>query len=267
MNSQGVAPQAAYFQRLDTLRFRATEHVGGGWNPAEQHVAPALGLLAHAVEADRDARRDDRLPLARLSYDILGVLPIDAVDIEVTVLRAGRTIELVEARLSHSGRAAVVLRAWLMQEYDTAAVAGTPFARIAKPEEMPEWDPTTLWPGGFIRSVQVRRQQIEPGRASFWLRTDVALIEGERVSATARAVGLLDTANGMTPRATTEQVAFPNLDLTAHLFAAPRGDWLGFDTTASFGANGIGLTHSIIHDADGPIGAVSQCLTVRPRRT
>ncbi|MGO4776226.1 acyl-CoA thioesterase domain-containing protein [Lysobacter sp. 2RAB21] len=112
----GLRSPAAYFERVDTKRFRATEHVGGGWNPAEQHVAPAFGLLAHAVEADRDARRSDGLRLARLSYDILGIIPIDVVDIEVAVLRPGRTIELVEARLSHAGRVALILRAWIMQE-------------------------------------------------------------------------------------------------------------------------------------------------------
>ena len=31
--------------------------------------------------------------LTRLSYDILGTLPMDACDVEVRVLRPGRTIE------------------------------------------------------------------------------------------------------------------------------------------------------------------------------
>ncbi|QWF17064.1 thioesterase family protein [Lysobacter capsici] len=262
---QGQPSPAAYFERVDRNRFRATEQVGGGWNPAEQHIAPAFGLLAHAAEADRDARRDDGLRLARLSYDILGVLPIDVVDIEVAVLRPGRTIELVEARLSHAGRVAVILRAWLMQDYDTAAWAGSTLPRIAPVDTMPAWEPGSLWPGGFVRSVEVRRAQVEPGRAAYWLRTACSLIAGEQVSATARVLGMLDIANGITPRAAAEDVAFPNLDLTAHLFASPRGEWLGLDTCVSFGASGIGLTHSILHDAHGPIGAVSQCLTVRPR--
>ncbi|MGO1070633.1 thioesterase family protein [Lysobacter sp. CA199] len=266
MHAQHSPPPSAYFKRVGATRFQATEHVGGGWNPAEQHVAPALGLLAHAVETDRDARRSDGLRVARLSYDILGTLPIDIVDIDVAVLRPGRTIELVEARLSHGGRVAVVLRAWLMQQYDTTAFAGNSLPRIAPPEDMPSWSPVSVWPGGFIRSAEVRRHQIEPGRASYWVRTGVNLIEGEPVSATARALGLLDIANGMTPRAAAEDVAFPNLDLTAHLFEPPGDDWLGLDTTVAFGAHGIGLTHSIIHGRGGPIGAVSQCLTVRPRR-
>lgn len=61
-------------------------------------------------------------------------------------------------------------------------------------------------------------------------------------------------------------VAFPNIDLTAHLFAEPTGEWLGFDTTASVSATGTGLTHSVIHYETGPIGVSSQMLTVRPSR-
>jgi hypothetical protein len=59
-------------------------------------------------------------------------------------------------------------------------------------------------------------------------------------------------------------VAFPNVDLTAHLFREPRGGWLGFDTTVSFGADGLGLTSSVVHDEVGPVGTSAQLLTVRP---
>ncbi len=255
----------AYFRRLSDQRFEATAHVGGAWATTEQHVSPALGLLAHAIEVDRDTRRDDQLPLARLSYDIFGAIPIDVVDIEVEVVRPGRTIELVEARLRYAGRVAVALRAWLMRPYETSEFAATPLERIEPPDRMAPWDPSTSWPGGFVGSVEVRRAQQEPGRAAFWLRTSVALVEGEAVSDLARAAGLFDMANGVTPRAPSSRLAFPNVDLTAHLFASPQGEWLGFDTAVTFGAHGIGLTTSTIHDLRGPIGTIAQCLTVRPR--
>jgi hypothetical protein len=255
----------AYFHRTGDSTFRATEHVGGAWALDEQHVAPALGLLAHVVEADRDARRDDGLVLARLSYDILGTVPVDEVDTTVRVLRAGRTIELVEATLAHAGRAAVVLRAWLMRPGDTGALSGSDLPRMAGPDALPPWDPSTLWSGGFIGTTEIRRDLEAPGRGRFWVRTSMPLVEGEPVSDLARAAGLLDLTNGMAVRAAPRAVAFPNIDLTAHLFAQPRGEWLGFDTTVSFGAAGIGVTSSTIHDATGPVGTVAQVLTLRPR--
>ncbi|WP_414819846.1 hypothetical protein [Sphingomonas sp. Root710] len=43
-----------------------------------------MGLLVHAIDVDHASRRADRLQIARLSYDILGVIPMEAVSIEVT---------------------------------------------------------------------------------------------------------------------------------------------------------------------------------------
>ena len=254
----------AYFERIDSSTFRPTEHVGGAWAVDEQHIAPALGLLAHVVELERDSRRDDGLRLARLSYDIWGTVPMAEVETSVEVLRPGRTIELVEAVLRCAGRRVVTLRAWLMRTGDTAALEGTRFSPMPRPEDVPPWDPTTVWPGGFIASAEVRRIEHEPGRALVWARTDVPLLDGEDVSALARSAALLDIINGMSVRADPREVAFPNLDLTAHLLRHPEGDWLGFDATVSFGPAGIGVTSSVLHDVAGPLGTVSQVLTVRP---
>ena len=254
----------AYFERMDGSTYRPTDHVSGAWNTAEQHIAPALGLLVHLVEAHRDDRRDDGLSLARLSFDILGTVGMEEFSGDVAVTRPGRTIELVEATLVQGGRPAVVLRAWLMQRADTAEVAGGDLPQIAAPARTPAWDPTTAWPGGFIASVELRREQERPGRARFWVRTDVPLLADVPVSDTASTVGLFDIANGMTVREDPTRVLFPNVDLTAHLFREPRGGWVGFDTTVTFGPDGRGITSSVVHDEDGPFGTCVQSLTVRP---
>lgn len=252
-----------YFRRTGPSTFTPTPHVGGAWRTDEQHIAPAMGLMAHAVELDRDARRSDDLTVSRLSYDILGVLPLEEVEIDVRVVRPGRTVELVEAVLTHAGRPAVLMRAWLLAGADTGEVVGTDLPRMPEPTAFEAWDPTTVWPGGFIASASVRRDHHGPGRGRFWASTPVRLLD-EPTSATAAAMGLVDIANGMTVRADPLAVAFPNVDLTAHLLRAPQAGWLGFDTTVSFGPGGLGLTSSVLHDEHGPIGTLSQSLTVRP---
>lgn len=254
----------AYFERTGASTYLPTSHVSGAWDLDDQHIGPALGLLAHVVEQDRDARRDDGLLLGRLSYDIWGTVPMAEVEVSVQVLRPGRTIELVEARLGHAGRTVVTLRAWLMRRGDTDAVGGTPHPRLPQPHELPAWDPTTVWPGGYIAAAEVRRAEQEPGRAAVWVRTDVPLLSGEDVSPLARSAVLFDIVNGMTVRTDPRQVAFPNLDLTAHLFREPEGEWLGFDAAVSFGPAGIGVTSSVLHDTAGPLGTMAQVLTVRP---
>lgn len=254
----------AYFEQTGRASYRPTPHVGGAWDTEQQHVAPAMGLLLHAVEQHRDARRDDDLVPARLSYDIWGTVPLAEVEVEVHVVRPGRTIELVEAALTHAGRRVLTLRAWLLRRADTAGVAGTTVADVPPPDEVPAWDPTTVWPGGFIASAEVRRTEHAPGRALAWVRTDQPLLDGVEVSPWARVAAILDIANGTAVRADPRQVAFPNLDLTAHLLREPEGGWLGLDTTVSFGGSGLGLTSSVLHDTAGPLGTLAQVLTVRP---
>ena len=172
----------AYWHRTGQHTFRPTEHVGGSWDLTTQHIAPALGVMAHEIELDLVARRDDRLVISRLSYDILGTVPMEAIEVAVEVLRPGRTIELVQATARHGGRTIVILRAWLVQPFDTAAHAGTGCPAIPSPDDTPAWPMSDLWPGGFIASAQVRRTDHGPGRSTCWVRTDHALVADEEVS-------------------------------------------------------------------------------------
>lgn len=264
-----TVPATACFSRIAADRFRPSPVVGGAWNTAEQHVAPGLGLLCHVVEQDRDRRRgrpvDGGPVVARLSWDILGTLPIEDVETDIRVVRPGRTVELVEATLLHAARPAITLRAWLLHGRDTGSLAGHDLPPMPAPDEMTPWSPSTIWAGPFVASSTVRRRLMAPGRGQVWVRTDHPLVADEPVAPVSRVAGLLDISNGMAVRADPSEVAFPNLDLTAHVFREPVGDWLGFDTTVTFGPDGVGLTSNVLHDERGPFGTSNQILTVRPR--
>ncbi len=255
----------AYFVPVKADVFRPTEHAGGAWHVDEQHIAPIMGLLTHLVETDRNERGRGDLVVSRLSFDILGRLTMEEFTTRVHVLRPGRGVELVEAVATQNGRDAVLLRAWLVLPGETGAVAGDALPRIPPPEDMPEWEPGSIWAGGFIAVAEVRRCEDEPGRGRFWVRTPVDLLDGVSCSRQASTVGLLDIANGMAPRAHPDLVTFPNVDMTAHMFRAPEGEWIGFDTTVGFGTGGVGLTGSVLHDRIGPFGTLAQSLVVRPR--
>lgn len=255
-----------YFRRLSATEFEPTEHVGGAWNPAEQHVAPVLGLLAHIVEIDHAARRPDApLTLARVNFDILGVIPMAAFEVATRVVRAGRTIELVEATLSQDGRAALTLRAWMLQTSDTDDIAGSALAVMPPRAELDPWEADAGWLGGAIRSVEFRHRGFGPGRAQVWLRPRVPLLADEQISARARLIGALDFANGIAIRVSPTEVLYPNVDLTASVFREPVSEWIGLDTSVSFGPDGVGLTESVLSDESGPLGTSSQTLTLRRR--
>lgn len=257
-----MTESTSYFQRLSENVFRPTEHVSGGWKIDEQHIAPSIGLLAHLIEKNH-RERGGTLHLSSLHYDILGVLPLEAVETNIKVLRPGKTIELVEATLSHNGRAALILRAWLLQNYETADLAGTDYPSMPPLEETPAYDFAAFWPGGLIASIDTKQIAEHPGRAKTWARPTLQLLDTEEASTTARFVGIADIANGTTPRANPHEVLFPNLDLNLNIFRTPEGAWLGYDTSVSFGPTGIGLTHTILHDTAGPFATLAQTTTLR----
>lgn len=255
-----------YFIRTADNEFTATEAAGGAWNPQEQHIAPMMGLMAHLTELGHAARDAEGAMLpGRVSVEILGTLSFDPFHIEVEVVRPGRTIELVEALCIQNGRPAVRMRTWFLSQVDTAAIAGTTFEPIPGPtdEILPALG--TGWGGGFVNSIRGNRVQTAAGRGHAWWRSDVALLADAPISPFASYLRLLDMANGVAVRVDPREVIYPNLDLTAHFFRMPQGPWVGADTSVSFGAGGIGLTHSVIHDETGPLGTCSQVLTVRPR--
>jgi hypothetical protein len=251
----------AYFERLSSTpdgggRFRATEHTGGGWNPAEQHIAPTVGLVAHCLAGGG--------PVQRLSVEILGTIGIDEVEVAVQTVRPGRTIELVEATVTWAGRAVVRARAWRLAGSDTSAAALAVESPLPPREELAAWDMSAGWPGGYIASLEVRHRDVGPGRAQAWLRSRQDLLDGEDVSDLTRSLLLADTANGLVQGPERRGWFYPNVELTAHLFRAPAGEWVGMDTSVSWGPGGHGLTATVLHDEAGPVGRVAQLCTLRP---
>ncbi|MFC4787369.1 thioesterase family protein [Nocardioides sp. MAHUQ-72] len=255
----------SYFVRAGEHRFRPTDWAGGAWSPTEQHISPMVGLVVHEIERDAAARRGDGLRVGRITADILGVIALEEFGLEVSVVRPGRTIELVEAVVTAAGRPAVRVRAWLLAATDTRAVAGGQPDALASPDGLGSWPLTSVWPGGYIASLDVR-PLAEPaqGRAAAWVTTHLELLAGEPTSELARYVALVDTANGIAVRESPKTWMFPNVDLSVHLFRQPRGLWVGLDTTVVFGEDGCGLTSTVLHDQEGPVGQAAQVLTIRP---
>lgn len=253
----------SYYRSLGSGKFEATIHAQGAWNDHEQHMAPASGLLAHCL--NQFEPRED-LHMARISYEILGLIPLDTVEVSTRMMRPGRTIELLEAEMNHNGRTAVRARAWRLAASDTTSIAVTEDEPMPGPDHGEPHDAVAEWPGGYIQSIEVRKLPgHRRGHGRVWLRTPHPLVEGVASSDLVRLVGLMDTANGIATRVPPGpgSWAFPNVDLQIHLHRQPAGEWLGLETSVTFGAGGVGLTSSVLHDLDGPFGRTEQILTLR----
>lgn len=257
-----TAPQA-FFRRTGPSAFEPTEHASGAWSEEDHHFAPVAGLMVHMIECFRAEHAGADLQLGRISFDILGRIPMQELEIDVEVLRPGRTIELMQATLSIGGRAVITARAWYLSHADTADVAAVESEPIPSPDECPEWNMGQGWPGGYIAQLQARVAQRRPGRGTVWLCSPTQLVEGEQISQLARFCTNIDGANGIAARQEPGTWAFPNVDLTVHLHRLPTGSWTGLDTAVTWGADGVGLTSSTLHDETGPVGRAEQILTLR----
>ncbi|WP_026174571.1 thioesterase family protein [Acaricomes phytoseiuli] len=262
--SESLPEAAGYYVENGPGWFTSTLHAQGAWNPQEQHMAPVTGLLVRELE---NFQPRPELRLARVSFDILGMIPGGEFRVETSVLRPGKTIELIQAELIAGERPAVRATAWRLQRSDTTEVAATQDRRIpGLDSELDHPDTSLIWPGGFIRSLEIYTAPGNiPGRGQVWLRGAPELVADQPSSELARLMGLVDTANGIVPLIdpSKKEYIYPNTDLSIHLHREPSGEWLGLDTSVSFGADGIGLTSSVLHDASGPFGRAEQILTVR----
>lgn len=165
--------------------------------------------------------------------------------------------------LSIGGRPLVNARAWRLAEFDSSEVAGNEIEPMPEVSETPA-SQAVAWPGAYIAGVEFRQDpDRRPGRARTWLRSPFAIVADEESTPTAHFLRLADTANGVATRVSSTEWAFPNVDLTAHLHRAPGGEWVGMDTHVTISGRGHGLTSTVLHDEQGPVGTIEQILTVR----
>lgn len=243
--------------------YRSTPHAQGAWNEHEQHMAAATGILTAELE---QYQPHPQMRIGRISLDIFGVIFAGEFQIVTKTIRAGRTIALIEATMLAQGKVCVVARAWQMQTSDTQQVQG--MEDVAQPKALQAWTGMqAAWDGGFIQSIQTFSDHRRAGKGVVWVTTDVEMVEGQVTSDFVKLMGLVDVANGIVTRITQPkgqiEWIFPNLDLQIHLLRQPQGRFLGLETIQQLGADGIGLTSSILHDELGVFGRSEQILTVR----
>ena len=119
-------------------RYTANLPSQGAWNEHEQHMAPATGILTAEL---RGFVPQANMRIARISLDILGLIPLDDFTITTRCIRPGKTIELIEAIMSSRGRDAIIARAWRLMTQDTSEIAGLEDQKARyQPEELPAWE-------------------------------------------------------------------------------------------------------------------------------
>jgi hypothetical protein len=250
----------AFYEPLGDGRFRSTDHTAGPWDVRSQHAGPPAALLGRALEAT-DPREGTLL--ARVTYEILGPVPVAEVEVESRVARPGRTVELLEAQLSAGGRPVMTARAWRLPRTEAPPAGATP-APIEQPGEAtpPPHD------FGYGHAVEMRFAAggwFEPGPATAWTRLKVAIVPGEAPSPLQRVLAVADSGNGISAVMSWDEWLFINPELTVHVLRPPVGEWVVLDAATTIAPGGSAVARSVLSDEAGPVAYGSQSLLVAPR--
>lgn len=255
----------AYYLPGGEEEFLPTPHTAGPWSAQAQHLGPPAALLTRAMV--RCSPRADTV-LAKLTIDILGPLPLAPLSVRASVLRPGRTVELIGAELAFDGMVAARATGWRLARTDTSDVAGGTSDPMPPPDTaQPAALPTGWYTDGYLSSIEWRwlhGDWSRPGSALVWGRPLVPLVDGEATDSLCTLLTVADSASGLSARLDpADGWLFPNTDLTVHLHRTPNGPWVGVNATTVVGADGAAVARATLSDETGPVGASAQILTVR----
>jgi hypothetical protein len=248
-------------------RYLATELTRGPWDPDAQHAGPPSALLGRELERLPDAAD---FQLGRVTFEILGPVPIGPALLSSRVLRPGRRVQLVEAELSDGERVLLRATAWRLRrervDLPAGAIARTP--PPPGPEEGREGGYFTGQEHGYHTAMDVRFVSggfMEEGPATAWLRMRQALVAGEDPTPLQRLLVVADVGNGISSPLDYHEFLFINVELTVHVEQLPAGEWIGVDAVTFPRPTGVGVTDAVLFDRGGRVGRAAQTLLVSGR--
>lgn len=250
-----------YFARIGERTFTPTKASMGAWSADDYHFASLAGLVVYELEREF---ADTGMQLSRISYDILGRLPLQDVTVATEVIRPGKAIQLVRATVTIAEREAVLVDAWYMAHHDTSEVASEFAPEFPGPDECEKKPFDPVWGDGFVTTIDGRIAPAKKDRSVFgWVSATPALVKDEPRNAFAQYCTAIDVANGITITEDPAEWICPNVDLTIHFYRRPEGEWVGLESKNRWGATGVGLTSTALHDINGPVGRAQQLQSVQ----
>lgn len=230
--------------------------VANGWNPKLQSghaVAPLLASLIESVPALVS------MISSRAVINITRPVPMEPLTSKVEVLREGKKLQVIKATLIHNGLDVADMTVLRTRCADSPVVASS--------RHYPPIGECTLlerkrFPNGFeIRVVEGSRKK---AAVAAWLKMHIDLFQGEPISAFSRLFSLIDFGSAINPALSMNEWSFPNVDMSAHLFREPVGEWTMVDTETESAGLGVSLVSTVLADQVGVFGRAHQTLIVDP---
>ncbi len=264
--------------------FTPTEHASGPWDPRALHGGAPAALMTRAFERMEPG---SDLRIARLGFEFLRPIPFAPLLLSTRIVRPGRRVQELAGELSTASDdgspGEVVCRASALRVrevppdlplHDAPSTRYTggddSDTRMAPPQEAEPLDfalDDSKRAGFGFTAMEMRSfddaRELGPGRV--WMRLRHPLLPGEPATALMRLAATADFGNGVSAVLPFDRFLFINADLTIHLHRPALGEWIGLDARTVLHGGGTGLSESVLHDLQGPVGRAFQTLLVQPR--
>lgn len=263
----------SFYRQLDERTFDSLRATAGPWSPHAQHAGPPAALLARAMERHEPA---PGTRLADVRLDILGPIPVAPLTVDVTVLRGGRSMQLLEATASADGRPVAVARAWRIVRApdDFPRLTGLRESGIEPVPGATDDSSRLELPGmhadGYLSAIEWRFVSGgvgTGGTAVAWGRQLVPLLPDEEPSPWERALVLADSGGGITLTVDPRRHTYINCDLHVVLDRDPDGEWVRMSSQALANPGHGGTVHTTLADEHGDLGTGVQTMVLQDARS
>jgi acyl-CoA thioesterase len=226
------------------------------------------GVLAWGIE--QSGIEPDFQP-ARLTVDLLRPVPIEPVQIRVSVQREGRRIKLVDATLEQHGKTVARAAALFLRRGEhpdmrvwSASVEMPPIP--ADTDGFPPDMPFFIWSyGADVGKPSRGMAEWEQGEAQkfAWTRTFRPMVHGHPLTPFVRLAFVGDVTSALTNWGD-GGLRFINADYTVTASRLPHGEYVGLAAHSHYGTAGVATGSATLFDRHGPFGTSSALALAQP---
>ena len=223
LEDANVIEQGFAFYEPRGALFAPTDINVSPWNSKGLNGVALAGLAAHVIGK---VPSPAEMHTARLTIDILGLVPRVPLEAQVRVVREGHRIQLVEVDLVAEGRPCV--RATALR----TRIAPSPLAEQPLAHPLPD---LALARGvvPWVTMYRLEGSYLQAGPGAQWVHVQTDVVAGHPLSALERVAMVADFGSSTAPLVSPREWTFANLDISAHLTRLPQGEWILLDTTST----------------------------------
>lgn len=197
-------------------------------------------------------------------------VPIGPLTVAIDAPEGGKRVARVRGRLADAGGQIVLAATVLVMRSGpleaTPGPAGEPPPAPGDCASAGAEFPFFRWETGYHTAMDMRfaRGSFGAGAVTVWMRPRVPLVPGEELTPLERVMCAVDSVHGVSWTIDPRAMSAINPDLAVALHRPLEGEWVALEAETANQPTGVGVAHSRLWDARGPIGWSLQTLLLTP---